>query len=191
MKLTGKFNFATCVVRHKIGRAYSRPIYIQAHAHVKDLSFWCALALHWRNEWLQRPATLWLSPTRTRPTVHAYTDASGADRWLAAYLRDEEQQWWWTRVQVPEKVWELFFDREDNEIGVPELLAIALLLHIFSDKLDGRALFAWCDNFGVVGPSKNGGSRTVDVNAVIGRMWLHLAQLDVPVVFNYVHTNRI
>ena len=103
---------------------------------------------------MQRPATLWLSPARTRPTVHAYTDASGADRWLAAYLRDEELQWWWTRVQVPERVWELFFDREDNRMGVPELLAIALLLQTFSDKFDGKALFAWCDNFGVVGAIK-------------------------------------
>ena len=188
MKLAGKLNFANCVVRHRIGRAYIRPIYIQAHDPVQGLSFWGELALQWWDEWLQKPATLWISPTRARPTVHAYTDASGADRWLAAYFRDENLEWWWTRTQVPENIWRLFFDREDNKIGVQELLAIALLLETFPDKIEGRAMFAWCDNFGVVGAIKNGGSRTVDVNAVIGRMWLHLARLDAPVVFYYVHT---
>ena len=83
---------------------------------------------------------------------------------------------------------DLFFDREDNKIGVQELLAIALLLATFPDKIEGKAMFAWCDNFGVVGAIKNGGSRTVDVNAVIGRLWLHMARLDAPVVFYYVHT---
>ena len=47
----------------------------------------------------------------------------------------------------PKRVGIVFFDREDNKIGVKELFAIALPLQTFIDKLDGKALFAWRDTF--------------------------------------------
>ena len=107
-QLAGKSNVATCVARHTIGRAYIRPLYMQAHHPVQGLSFWGALALQWWDAWLQCEATMWISPNKNRRCVHGYTDASGADRWLAAYLKDENGIWWWTRIQVPLDIWDLF-----------------------------------------------------------------------------------
>ena len=65
--------------------------------------------------------------------VNAWTDAAGATRWLAAVIRADDK-WFNTRVQVPSHVWAQFLPREDEQIGMQELLAIPLLLCTFQHE---------------------------------------------------------
>ena len=73
-----------------------------------------------------------------------WTDAAGATRWIAAILR-AEGSWYWTRIRVPELVWSLFLERQDDQLGMQEFLAIPLAVATFEKVLMGTLVTAYID----------------------------------------------
>ena len=69
--------------------------------------------------------------------------------------------------------------REDNCIGVQELLGFLLATETFKEFIVGNTWLAWCDNHGVVFSVLAGGNRAMDANLLIAQLWLWIAKHDV------------
>ena len=93
---------------------------------------------------------------RYETTVQSYiswTDASGLSRVIAAVCRllvDGVWRWFWTRMSLPEDLWDLSLLRNDKSIGIQELLAVLLMAETFANLVKDNTWTTWCDNQGVV-----------------------------------------
>ena len=78
-----------------------------------------------------------------RPHARIWTDAAGVSRIIAAVVCINGT-WLWTRIVLPQSVWDSFLVRGDNQIGMQELLAIPLALSTFRNELsDAVATDMW------------------------------------------------
>ena len=179
-KQAGRLSFAVSVTTNKVGRAFIKPLYAQAAAPMPGgkMSLWLMCACLWWISYLELcPPSLFLATHRRKHSI-IWTDAAGASRWIAAvcFVNDT---WLWTRMIVPEDVWECFLTRNDDQIGMQELLAIPLALETFSNEIEGSLCSLYIDNNGVLGGLIRGSSVAADLNQAIGHLWLDIARLQI------------
>ena len=183
-KLAGKLSFAVTAAAGRVGRAYVKPLYAQAAAPLAyhRISIWLSFALVWWMAYLDvRPATQ-VSSTVSKRHVVGWCDAAGASRWLGAVVY-ANGLFFYARCITPGFIWDQLLEREDNQIGVQEMLGVLLLLESFSELLQGALLTLYIDNDGVLGSCIKGSSHSPEINLFVGRMWLGLAFFKIDVVF--------
>ena len=110
----------------------------------------------------------------SRPCVVTWSDAAGASRWVAAVVH-VGGQFWWTRCQTSDAIWNQLLDRGDHQIGFQELLGILLVWGTFQHLLRESLWLAFVDNDGVLHALTRGGGGGPESFACIGRLWLELA----------------
>jgi len=179
-KMAGRLSFSVSVATNKVGRAFIKPLYAQAHATLPGgkMSLWLRAACSWWRKFLElRPPSLFnVGGLRTHTRI--WTDAAGASRWIAAVMCFESK-FFWTRMLVPPCVWDCFLVRQDNQIGMQELLAVPLALETFKFWLKGTLATIYIDNNGVLGGLIRGSCAAIDLNQAIGQLWLDIAELQV------------
>ena len=189
-KAAGRLSFAVTVAADRVGRAYIRALHAQASAPLPGnrMSTWLRMALAWWLAYLLERPVVWISVYReSRPHLRTWTDASGADRWIAAVL-ECKGQWLYTRMQTPQIVWAQLLERRDNQIGLQELLAIVLALGTFPNWLTGSLWSTYCDNDGVLGAVLRGGSAVADANLIVGKLWLEVARMQISLYLHRVES---
>ena len=72
-----------------------------------------------------------------------------------------------------------FLERDDNQIGVLEVVAVVASLATFMDKISGAEVLVFIDNQGVLGSLSKAQSRSPEVNTMVGQIWLKAATEDV------------
>ena len=115
-----------------------------------------------------------LAPKREH--VITWSDAAGANRKIAAFMWSERCGWYYTMWRMPKSVWKRLLPRNDDQIGFQELAGAVIALTTFMPWLENQAWTSWVDNQGVLGALIKGGCRAYDTNAVIGQVWLVVAE---------------
>ena len=77
---------------------------------------------------------------------------------------------------MSDTVWEQLLPRNDDQIGMQELLAIPLAFESFRDLMDDALWLLAVDNQGVLHALVSGRSAAADVNSAVGRIWLDMAK---------------
>jgi hypothetical protein len=77
----------------------------------------------------------WIHVVTAKRKVKIWTDAARDTRILAAVLWTGE--WWLYTITVSHQLGDQFLSREDDLIGILELLAIPLALHTFQSEVSG------------------------------------------------------
>ena len=176
-KMAGRLSFAVSVTGNRVGRAYIKPFYAQAHAPLPGFvaSPWLRRSALWFRQYLaQPPLSVRRGCSVARPVVVTWSDAAGASRWVAA-VASVNGEYFWTRMQTPDVVWKLLLDRGDNQIGFQELLGLLLAWGTFHHMLKGALWIAFVDNDGVLHAVTRGGGGGPESFACIGKFWLELA----------------
>ena len=179
-KYAGRLSFAVVVSGNRVGRAYIRPFHAQANAPLAGSTMSSALifAALWFRHYLEVRPPANRESKRERRQVISWQDAAGESRWVAA-VTCLEGSYFWTRVQTPQWLWDQLLPRGDAQIGFQELLGVVLALGTFGSQLSGSLWVSFIDNDGVMHALLNGGGRSPEINSVIGRLWLHLAEADI------------
>ena len=189
-RFAGRFGFACTLAAGKVGRAFVRPFYAQAHAPMPGFSVSPLLmrAGNWWHEYLRLGPTLRAVPNAgVRRHLVCYTDASGVDRMLAAVVYDGIS-WYFARTKVSEEVMGQLLQRNDNQIGVLEMLAVALLFWTFPVLLSGSAATIFIDNDGVLYSLLKGASRAPEMCIAAGHIWLKSVALETAMWFGRVES---
>ena len=181
-KLAGRLSFAVTVSGNRVGRAYVKPFYAQAHAPLPGhvVSPWLRRSAEWFIHYLQRPPlSVRRGCSNDRPCVVSWSDAAGESTWVAAVIC-VAGNFFWTRLQTPSEILKLLLDRGDHQIGFQELLGIILVWGTFEHLLQGALWLAFVDNDGVLHALTKGGGGGPESFACIGKLWLELAygQID-------------
>ena len=179
-KVAGQLSWTVTLAADKIGRAYIKPFFAQAHAPRPVPSFRMRLAAHWWEAYLavERRTTISLS-REDRKQALLWTDAAGESRLVAAVLAlqqdDQSWQWWYVVTELPHWIWVQLQERGDHQIGVQEMAGIILGLHVFRHELEGRLLVSFQDNDGVLGSVLKGSSRADEINVMVAHLWIDCA----------------
>ena len=104
-----------------------------------------------------------------------WTDASGAARWMAAVVVIGSE-FRWTRWRCTDEIWCLLQEREDNQIGVQETMAVILGLFSWQSDLNGAAITIYVDNEGATYALISETSKCQEVSLLAARMWHEAAQ---------------
>ena len=132
----------------KIGRAMLRPIFDQKSRRDGQLCNELRRSLQW---WLRVLGTDMVELRPWKPVTtkagHLFCDASANPAQLGA-VSILDGTWWWCHYTPPAHILSLFSKRNDNQIMGLELLAVALGLSTFADKLRSRRVVIHCDNTG-------------------------------------------
>ena len=118
------------------------------------------------------------SDTSKRKVIRIWTDAAGADRWLAAVVF-ADGRWLWTRWKVTDKLWNQFEARRDDQIAMQELLAIPLAFETFKDIVSGSLCVVYVDNAGAMMGVIKGSCGASDINAAIARIWMDAVECNI------------
>ena len=190
IKMAGRLSFAVMSSTGRIGRAYIKPFFAQANAPLprgRASEFMPQAAGWWVSYFAMKPVSAIACGGRERKVVHAWTDAAGASRWIAAIIRTEAG-FFWTRSRLPDALWDQFLPRGDEQIGSQELMAIPLMAATFEDYIKDSLLSLAIDNSGVVGNMVKGSGSAADHNLAIARIWLNFAAAGVAPWFLKVET---
>ena len=190
VKMAGRLSFAVASSTGRVGRAYIKPFFAQANMPLRNgRASWqlCLAAAWWIRYFEHSPCASMQCRSDGRHHVHAWTDAAGASRWLAAVIH-LDGRFLWTRVKLPLEIWEQFLAREDEQIGGQELMAVPLLLATFEHLIRGSLMTLAIDNLGVVGGLIAGRGSAADHNAAIAQVWLDIAAMNVAPHFLKVDT---
>ena len=178
-KLAGRLQWALCASKSRAGGAYLKAVFAQAFEPLRGaaISTRLAQALEWVSRYLlERPSSSYSSINETRQHARTWTDASGVDRMVAAVLY-ADNRWKYTFVQVSTEFLESLLPRGDKYIGLLELLAPVLAIGTWPEEFVDRIWSAWIDNQGVLHSLVKGSSLSVEMNAIVGNLWLHLARV--------------
>ena len=146
-----------------------------------------AMSIRWWLEYLHlRPATEFLALTK-RPTIRAWTDASGVDRGLACLIQVGVQVYY-SNMTLPDDVWNQFSSRGDHQIGCQEMVAVLLCQWTFAKEVQGARWLLWVDNRGVVGFILKRASRAPEVSLMVSRMWMQCAKNNTSLHVWYVQS---
>lgn len=176
-KYAGRLGFATHVMGDKVGRAFIKPFFMQAHCPSYDfiMSPLIKEALLWWIEYLE------VMPTMERhmndenlPEMTLWTDAAGALTMCAALLWTGTE-YVWTMDKCPSHIYSQFVDRRDDHILLQEALAIALANKTFEEILDNCNVTNFVDNDAVLFSMIKGTAQAADLRAVVGRVWMDMA----------------
>ena len=109
--------------------------------------------------------------------VEMFGDAMGYPPRVAVVLFDKGEVLY-TSWQPDEKVMATFQSRQDNQMMGLEVLAVALGLSTFGQRLKGRTIRTWIDNAGGEGALRNGSTRADDHNLLVHAIWLLAARMN-------------
>ena len=167
----------------------STPFYAQANAPMLGdrCSTWLLNATLGWAAYLERRVKATVSSTLARRHWVCWTDASGADRLLAAVIASPSGIFF-ARARVPDWIWRQSLPREDHQIGVQEALAIWLLVSSFKSRLLDCLVSVFVDNDGVSASFINGSSDCPEVNAMVAVFWIQMAELRCDAVFHRVES---
>jgi len=176
-KMAGRLQWCLTASTSRAGRSFLKALFAQAN---KPLPFGAMsprlrAACKWICQYLlTRPASVYRSINETRQKVTTWSDASGKDRWLAVVVC-VDGRYLWTRCQIQQDLIDVFIPREDNYIGLLELLAPILAWATFRAELQGRLWSAFIDNQGVVHNLFKGTAASEEADFLVGKLWLELA----------------
>ena len=187
-KLAGRLSFAVTVSGCRVGRAYIKPFYAQAHSPTapNTVSTRLLQSARWFHAYLEKcPFSVRRVRTEHAAQCITWSDAAGATKWVAA-IASVQGQYFWTRLKTPDDVWEQLLDRGDFQIGFQELLGLLLAWGTFGHLLKGACWLAFVDNDGVLHAVMKGGGGGPESFACIGHLWLDLAEAQVD-----LHVGRV
>jgi len=179
-QLAGRLNFAVTASASKSGRAFMKPVYAHSLAPLCGPRILPLLrrALLWWMEYLRRrPATL-RRAGEVRKKYILYTDAAGETPHVAGVLISDDCALF-THGAPPAWLTSQFLERDDNQIGVLEAVAVVASLATFSQVIKGAEVMVFIDDQGVLGSLLKGQSRSPETNAMVGQIWLKAATDDV------------
>ena len=176
-KMAGRLSFAVSAAAGRVGRAFLKPFFAQANDPLPGgrASPWLLRAAEWFIHYLRvQPPLRQEADLSARRHVRTWSDAAGVSRWVAAVV-EVDGEFLWTRVRTPDHIWRQLLERGDQQIGVQEMLGVALAWGTYSDILKGTRWTSFVDNQGVLGAILKGGSGAPEVNMAVGHLWLDLA----------------
>ena len=176
-KLAGALQWATAHMFDRLGRAMIRPIFLQQKKRHGRVGKSLEVALRW---WLQ---VLKLEIVQTCPwslpetaPVQLFADARGEPPRLAAVLFMDGERFY-TDWEPTAELMNLFTVRKDAQIMGLELLAIAIGLCTFADKLQSRKICIWSDNTGSEATTDKGTAKSWDHARIVHSIWLKAAMI--------------
>jgi hypothetical protein len=177
-KFAGRLNFAAQKCFRRLGRAMIRPFYAQqyaplAHGRIGDM---LGLAVDWWLHVLQHRVVQSVPMQVHEKTAQLFCDARGEPARMAAVLFVEGEIFY-TSWAPSEKLRATLSERRDKQIMAWELLAIALGISTFREKLVGRRVRIWCDNVGGEQALRAGAARSLDHNLMVHGVWLHAVRV--------------
>ena len=180
-KMAGRLSFAVSASAGRVGRAFLKPFFAQSNDPLPGgrASPWLLRAAEWFIHYLRvQPPLRQEADLSARRHVRTWSDAAGVSRWVAAVV-EVGGAFFWTRVKTPDCIWDQLLERGDHQIGVQEMLGVALTWGTFSSVLQGSRWTSFVDNQGVLGAILKGGSGAPEVNMAVGHLWLDLAAFAV------------
>ena len=170
-KFAGRLSCVVTTATDRVGRAFVKPFYAQTNAPLPHMSVQLTNAATWWVQYLAAGHRCSRSVNQlSRPTVMMWSDAAGASRWLAAFCLLPDQRWYWTRLLLPDSIWNQLLDRSDHQIGYQEFLAVILGLHTFD--IHACLLWSFIDNQGVLSSLVKGSCNNPEINIGIGHFWM-------------------
>ena len=191
LKMAGRLGSAVTSSMCKVGRAFIKPFFAQAFAPLLVYSPLLLRASLWWEDYLrsQHLHHRYADVCR-RHRVTLWTDAAGESRRIAAVFArhgpDGTFTWEYTRIWLPESVWDHLLDREDHQIGYQEFIAFAVAYHSFG--LSEVLLVEFIDNDGVLLSLLRGSSRLPEVNFGVGMTWQDMAARDISLLLGRVES---
>ena len=176
-KLAGRLSFAVTVAADRCGRAYIGAFHAQAHSPLAGHRLSAALEMStcWFLAYLDVLPTTVKRPGSKRQVVRMWTDAATCPSWVAAVV-EIDGQFWYTRQEAKQWLFDQLNYREDNYVGILECAAVILGVWSFKKYLKDKALTLYTDNQGVLGALLKGSSHCQEQNIMVGQFWLMIAQ---------------
>ena len=149
-KFAGRLSFAVTLAAVKAGRAFIAPGYAQQHDTLPEGRF----SWRWRyvavvDEYLRyRPPAVRSLSDDQRPCIGFWTDAAGRSRRIAAVVRLNGADFY-THMRVTDEIWDSLLDRNDEQVGFQEALAVFLFIGTFESVCARGRLLGFVDNDGV------------------------------------------
>ena len=172
-KAAGRFSFAVTVSGQRVGRAQAKALHMQANAPLSGarISDRLATSLVWWVWWLLlTPDTSHVAGRRKRALRRTWSDASGADAMVAVFVYlEEDAQWHWTSMLVPDDIAKQLLPRGDHQIGYQELIAPTLALYTWPEWFVDCLWSGYMDNQGALLGLIGGSSNSPEQNCVCGR----------------------
>ena len=172
-KTAGRLSFAAQHTFARLGRAMLRPLFAQQYSPLPGgkVGPLLRMAMKW---WLQvlkerRCQTVPWSPAPR--TADLFCDARGSPARVAAILFVDGEVLY-TDWEPSAAVMKTFAPRRDEQIMGQELLAIAVGMSTFANRLAGRSVRVWTDNAGGEGALKCGAAHSSDHNMLVHGIWL-------------------
>lgn len=187
-KLAGRLSFSVTVSGNRVGRAFIKPFYAQAHSPLPGFAVSPLLrsSAAWFLKYLSFcPTSVRTLAPKSRTKVVTWSDAAGESRWVAAVVF-HNGSFWWTRIRTPHEVWCALLPRNDAQIQFQELLGVLLTWGTFSSLLHGALWVAFVDNDSVLHCLTKGSGGGPEVHLCVGNLWLELAARQVD-----LHVGRV
>ena len=183
-KVAGRLSFAVTVAADRCGRAFIRPFHAQAHdpMQANRTSVLMKHACVWFLHYLEERPCLVREPGGRRQSAVLWTDAAGDPPALGAVLFVDNKFFFW-QTAAPAWLLKQFIRRSDSYIGLLEQMAVNAAVATFSGQLQGRRVFSFVDNNGVLYAILRGSSKSPEANLMQGALWLCLAKLRVAAHF--------
>ena len=183
-KLVGALSWAGSAMFRRIGRALLRPLYSHSHGRRARLSEDTRLALRW---WLH-VLTLNLHQERawSRPTPDGaaddpfvlLADARSTPPRVAAILVSPTGEIEFCELVPSAQLLSCFKVRNDGAIMALELLAVAVGVCTFADRIANKKVRILSDNTGAESTLRKGSSREFDYACISHGVWCALAKLS-------------
>ena len=141
-QFAGRLSFSVTVTASRCGRAFLCPFYAQVHDPLQRsaISFWLGLCVEWWLSFLSQETIVWRSTSLDeRQHIRMWSDASGESRRLAALVQIRDE-FFYTALTMPSVVWDSLIPRDDNQIGLQELMAVLLGTSTFKEEVQGAKL---------------------------------------------------
>jgi hypothetical protein len=123
-----------------------------------------------------------------RQTVYILADARGTPPNLAAFLFCEEGSYY-TECEPDDVLLSQFHERADAQIMGLEMLAIALALCSFADKIAGKHIMLFSDNVGSEVAARSGKAKQFDHACLAHSIWTKLLEIDASIYVDRVATD--
>ena len=78
----------------------------------------------------------------------------------------------YTHMRVPDEIWSSLLDKNDDQSGFQEALAVFLFIGIFESVIMRSSLLGLVDSGGVRSSMLKGSCKAPEINTLIGRFWL-------------------
>ena len=123
-----------------------------------------------------------------RKHCRMWVDASGSKRIIAVII-EIEGVLHYTSLQVEAVIMKDWFIKNDNYIGILEMLAIILGVYTFASLIQGNLVTVFNDNAGVVHSVLRAASRIPEINQMVARLWLRVATEKLGMVISKVESD--